>query len=170
VTPLIACVGCGGLVPDEHGPVHRYMTAAPGCWRIYGELTVAGLPTSSRAPLVIDAYAVTHPGTPGPQSTASVWIHLTALCFILERGWSPEQASRLRRMAADAVDGWPWLDPPASMGEVSAVDVHRALAAKDAAAATLLIDRWVDGAWGAWAAQHHRIRTRADDLTGRFLD
>ena len=166
---LVRCVGCRGLVPDEDGPVHRYMTASPGCWRIYGELTAGGLPAVASAALVVDAYAVTHPGTPGPQSTPSVWVHLITLCAILDRGWRVDQAVRLRRVAADAFSGWPWLDRPESMGEVAAVDLARALAAVDPEAPRV-VDRWVVSAWEAWSRHHGPVRERTDDLIKRFLD
>jgi hypothetical protein len=156
-------------VPEEDGPIHRYMTASPGCWRIYGELVAGGLPGSSRSALVVDAYAVTHPGVPGPQSTPSVWIHLLTLCWTLERGWPVDGAIRLRRVGADAFAEWPWLDRPDTMGEVTAVDVARAVRDRDPGASDLVV-RWVEGAWAAWSAHHVAVRARADDLTRRFLD
>ena len=156
-------------MPDEAGPIHRYMTASPGCWRIYTELTATGLPPAACAPLVVDAYAVTHPGVPGPQSTASVWIHLLTLCFTLERGWPVEGAIRLRRTGADAFSGWPWLERPIAMGDATAVDVRRALDDHSPERAADLIGRWVEGAWAAWSHHHEAVRTRADDLARRFL-
>jgi len=166
---LVACVGCRGLVPDEDGPVHRYMTASPGCWRIYTELGAVSMPATARSALTVDAYAVTHPGVPGPQSTPSVWIHLVALCFVVERGCPVEQAVRLRRVGADAFDHWPWLDRPESMGDVTVVDVDRAVEAGDNAVATELVDGWIDAAWGAWSVHHRSIRARADELAARFF-
>ena len=161
----IICVGCHGVVPDIEGPIHRYMTAAPGCWRAYTELLGGGgLPPSTAVGLTVDAYAVTHPGVPGPQSTPSVWIHLLTLCFVLERRWPVEQAIRLRRAAADAFRGWPWLAPPESMGDVTAFDVAAAIALGDGSSAISMTRRWVDGAWSAWAAHHAAIRARADFL------
>ena len=160
----IVCVGCRGVVPDIDGPIHRYMTAAPGCWRAYTELLGGGLPPSPAAGLTVDAYAVTHPGVAGPQSTPSVWIHLVTLCFVLERRWPVDQANRLRRAGADAFRGWPWLVAPESMGEITAIDVAAALAAGDGGAAVSLTRRWVDGAWAAWGSHHPAVRARADFL------
>jgi hypothetical protein len=160
----IACVGCRGVVPVVDGPIHRYMTASPGCWRAYTELLGGGLPPSPAAGLIVDAYAVTHPGVPGPQSTPSVWIHLLTLCFVLERRWPVDEAFRLRRLASDAFRRWPWLTPPASMGDVSAIDLSDALAAGDGASAIDLTRRWVDGAWTAWADHHRAVRARAAGL------
>jgi len=165
----VACVGCRGLVPDEDGPVHRYMTASPGCWRIYAELGAGGLPPVPRSVLAVDAYAVSHPGVPGPQSTPSVWIHLITLCCTLERGWALDGAIRLRRVAADAFDAWPWLDRPDSMGPVTVVDVARSVAMGDGVAAGRLVDEWVGSAWEAWADHRAAVRSRADDLIRRFF-
>jgi hypothetical protein len=165
VATLVSCVGCGGLVPEVDGPVHRYMTASPGCWRAYTELLAGGMPPSPAAGLTVDAYAVTHPGVPGPQSTPSVWTHLLTLCFVLERRWPVERASHLRRLSADAFAGWQWLAPPDSMGPVTAVDIDAAIRARDGTAAVDLTRRWVDGAWAAWRPHHAAIRGRADSLS-----
>ena len=161
----IECVGCHGVVPDVDGPTHRYMTAAPGCWKAYTELLGGALPPSPAAGLMVDAYAVTHPGIPGPQSTPSVWVHLVTLCFVLERRWPAAQAIRLRRAAADGFRGWPWLEPPASMGKVTAIDLARALEAGDGTRAVELTRRWVDGAWAAWAPHHNAVRARVDAIS-----
>lgn len=58
---MIECVGCRGLVPDVDGPVHRYMTASPGCWQADTELMASDLLPVAEAALSADAYAVTHP-------------------------------------------------------------------------------------------------------------
>lgn len=165
----IVCVGCHGVVPDMDGPIHRYMTAAPGCWRAYTELLGGGgLPPSPAVGLTVDAYAVTHPGIPGPQSTPSVWIHLVTLCFVLERRWPVDQSNRLRRAAADSFHGLPWLTPPESMGDVTAIDVDAALKAGDGSRAIDLTQRWVHGAWAAWATHQPVVRVRAE-LLARHL-
>jgi hypothetical protein len=156
-------------VPDEDGPIHRYMTASPGCWRNYTELVARGLPAVPKSTIVVDAYAVTHPGVPGRQSTPSVWIHLVTLCCILERGWSLDRAIRLRTVAADAFDGWPWLDRPSAMGSITAIDVAEAMAGGEAPRAGHLVESWVDGAWAAWSAHHPAVRRRTDDLVRRFF-
>ena len=36
--PVVACIGCGGLVRAIDGPTHRYMESSPGCWPLYGEV------------------------------------------------------------------------------------------------------------------------------------
>jgi hypothetical protein len=160
----VECVGCGGRVPAIDGPIHRYMTASPGCWQAYTELMAGNLPPSPEAGLAVDAYAVTHPGVAGPQSTPSVWIHLITLCCALERGWPIERAVFLRRLGADSFRGWPWLERPVSMGDVTAIDVAAALQRGDGAAAAGLTARWVRAAWTAWATHHRAIRSQAEAL------
>lgn len=144
------------------------MTASPGCWQAYAGLLVGGLPPSDAIGLMVDAYAVTHPGVPGPQSTPSVWIHLITLCLVLERRWPAGQAIRLRRAAGDSFSGWPWLPRPDSMGEITAIDVANAVALGDGPNAISLTRRWVDGAWAAWAIHHQAVRARADWLARRL--
>lgn len=164
----IECVGCRGRVPDIDGPIHRYMTASPGCWQAYAGLLGGGLPPNDAAGLTVDAYAVTHPGVPGPQSTPSVWIHLVTLCFVLERRWPVGHAMLIRKVGADSFSGWPWLSRPDFMGEVTAIDVADAVAAGDGPAAISLTRRWVDGAWAAWSVHHPAVRARADWLARRL--
>jgi hypothetical protein len=154
-----ACVGCGALVPNIDGPTHRYIDASPGCWAIYTEFAAAGVPASPLSALAVDAYAVQHPGVPGPQSTPSVWIHLIALQLSLERGWRTDQLMRIRAAAADAFDRWPWLEPPRSIGPVTVVDA----AARGASDASV-VDEWVRGAWDAWRDHHPAVRSRAITL------
>jgi hypothetical protein len=156
--PTIECVGCRGRVPDIDGPIHRYMTASPGCWRAYTELMAGGLPPIPESALAVDAYAVTHPGVAGPQATPSVWIHVVTLCCVLERGWPAERAVFLRKLAADRFDRWPWLERPDRMGEISAIDVSLASANRDGAAAAGLVPRWVGGAWQRITARYGRRR------------
>ena len=166
--PRVACVGCGGLVPDIEGPVHRYMLAAPGCWAAYtgllgGTLASVTLP-EPHASLTVDAYAVQHPGVPDPQTTQSVWVHLMTLHMALQRGWPPERLVEIRRVGADSADGWPWLEPPPSMGDVTAIDV----ASGPPDTAPGFVREWTEGAWAAWDRHHDAIRKRAMDLVARF--
>lgn len=167
MTELVACVGCGGHVADVDGPTHRYIGASPGCWALYTTImaggVAGGVPDQFEA-MGVDAYAVQHPGVPGPQSTPSVWVHLIALHLALAGGWPADRLIWIRQMAADAFDRWPWLEPPAAMGSVTIADVA-------AAGDTGIVDvrrRWVEGAWSAWDAHHDAVRERAAWLLARL--
>ena len=163
--PVLACIGCGRPVPNIEGPTHRYLGSSPGCWAAYTTLPFGGMAGPAELPhsaMTVDAYAVQHPGRPGSSSTPSVWIHLAAMHLVLERGWPSDRLVEIRRLVADANDGWPWLTPPGSMGGIGAIDV--AMAAQTEVAA--VVRAWVDAAYGAWADHHDAIRT----LTTRLLD
>jgi hypothetical protein len=163
--PVVTCIGCGRMVPDIDGPTHRYLGSAPGCWAAYTSLPFGGMAGPADLPhaaMTVDAYAVQHPGEPGPSSTPSVWIHLAAMQLVLEGGWPAARLVEIRRAAADANDGWPWLPPPDSMGGVGAIDVTVAPAADVAA----VVRAWVEGAYRAWTDYHPVIRTLAARLFG----
>jgi hypothetical protein len=156
------------MVPRIDGPIHRYMLASPGCWAGYTQMSadpgVAAAVPPSIGPLMVDAYAVQHPGLANPQATQSVWVHLMTLHLAIEAGWPVEQLVRLRRLGADTSDGSPWLDPPLSMGSVTAVDVVDA----DRSSVAEVASSWVDAAWNAWASHHPAIRARAATLVARI--
>jgi Family of unknown function (DUF5946) len=164
----IACIGCGGFVPDQEGPTHRYMLASPGCWEAYTTLLPNAL---GRAPvpdlfgaLTVDAYAVQHPGTPNPQAIQSVWVHLVTLQLALEGGWPIARLVAIRRVGADSSAGLTWLDPPPSMGPVTAIDA----ASADPAAVGDVVRDWVEGAWAAWSIHHAAVRARAAAVERRL--
>ena len=157
---LVRCVGCGAPVPDIDGPTHTYIGASPGCWQAYGELLVRDYGEDRAPPIVelaVDAYAVQHPGVPGRRSSQSVAIHLLILCLVLERGLDPARATRARRHYTHRA--FPWLEPPASQGEVTVLDV---LAARDPAEHAAGVERWARSVWDAWSAHHDTVRRWLD--------
>lgn len=114
--------------------------------------------------LTADAYAVQHPGEPNAQAIQSVWVHLMTLHLALERNWPIDRLVAIRRLGADASDGLGWLEPPASMGTVTAIDV----AGAGLTARGELVHAWVDGAWRAWCDHHDTVRDRAAGLLRRL--
>ncbi len=153
---LVPCVGCGALAPGGDGPTHPYIGASPGCWQAYGELLARDFGGQGPPPiagLAVDAYAVQHPGVPGRRSSQSVAIHLMILGLVLERGMDPERAIRARRHFTHR--DFPWLEPPASQGAVTVLDV---LAARDLAEHAERVERWARSAWAAWSAHHDTVR------------
>jgi len=62
-------------VPDNDGPIHRYLGASPGCWAAYGELSekeASDYRYMRHHQMTVDAYCAQHPGTPSPQAVRSV--------------------------------------------------------------------------------------------------
>ena len=94
------------------------MLSAPGCWELYSRLTSGRYP---RTQLAVDAYAVQHPGVPGPQASQSVCVHLLNLCRVLERGGAVENGPRFLQGLTHR--DYPWLTPPAPAYRVTVVDL-----------------------------------------------
>src|SRR5690348_10328833 len=108
------CVGCGAVVGKIDGPVHRYMTSAPGCWSRYGELlgALAIAPSLQLArAMCVDAYAAQHPGTPNPQAIQSVAVHLVNIFGYVVKN----KPVGIPRMVAHK-GAFHWLTPPSFDG------------------------------------------------------
>jgi hypothetical protein len=150
------CIGCAAIVPRIAGPIHRYMTSAPGCWALWGELNARLLSDPSTAPyrqLCVDAYAVQHPGTPGPQAEQSVAVHLISLYAQLELGFPSDRMPSIVDSMLRTKDGFHWLTPPAFD---SALTV--AVVLKSARNLRVEAREWATSAWHAWSAHHSQIR------------
>ena len=162
----IACVGCGAAVPDTDGPTHAYIGASPGCWALYGELLAGEYLDRDRAAmqrLTVDAYAVQHPGVPGRQSSQSVWVHLVGLCLALEAAQPAARTTALMARFVGSRREFEWLEPPASRGERTILDVR---AASGLDAYHLAVAEWAAAAWVAWAEHHETIRGEVVELLG----
>ncbi len=155
------CRGCGALVPRIDGPTHRYMLSAPGCWSLHGELSARLLGAPGAAAfrqLCVDAYAVQHPGVPGPQAQQSVAVHLISLYAQLECGLASDAAPRLLQLATAVKGRYRWLEPPSFAGGRTIVDVVHAGDLAGAARA------WAEDAWRAWEAHHEQVRAWYEGL------
>lgn len=161
----VTCPGCGARVPDaEEMRRHLYVGSAPGCFLLYSEVLAREYGDIRYTPahqLTVDAYAVQHPGVPERRAVQSVAIHLVGLCLTLERGRGPLELPRLRQRLAAPDRVFPWLTPPASVGEVTVLDVH---AASTPEAHRAMVDRWARSAWAAWTPHHDQVRAWADEL------
>ena len=157
--PLVACWGCGALVPEIDGPTHRYIGASPGCWELHGEVMLREIePQFSRlSQLTVDTYAVQHPGVDVPQARQSVAVHLMSICLQVERGARQEEATRMLQVVLPSKNRpvFPWLEPPASRGAVTVLDV---LAAEGVEAHLAAVRHWAESVWAAWDAYHPQVR------------
>jgi len=153
----IRCLGCGALVPEQAGPVHAYMLAAPGCWALYGSLQPwkgaltgdAGLTTAQRA---VDCYAAQHATNPDRRNRQSVAVHLMSLCASIEQGVSGTQ---LRTRIGDWTHrDYPLLAPRPAAYPVTVRDVAEAGERSRAA----VIDDWAISTWAAWSLHHGMLR------------
>lgn len=161
----VRCHDCGAVVPDipEIRTGHLYVGAIPGCWAVYTELMGRELSNPRLAGvhmLAVDVYMAQHPGTPGRQAAQSAWVHLVGLCLVLEHGFDVVMSARAKARVAAPDAAFEWLEPPASLGVVTVLDV---LAAPDAEGAAA-VRRWAESVWAAWSPHHAAIRARAAGL------
>jgi hypothetical protein len=103
--------------------------------------------------LVVDAYAVQHPGGSLPQQVQSVGIHLMTLALVLEDGAGPESGPSLHRAMVKRPVFHP-LTRPDSVGELTFDHVRLG-------GSVSLTQRsayeWARSAWEAWAAHHETV-------------
>lgn len=160
----VRCIGCGGLVPDVEGPVHRYLESSSGCWRLYGEVLAreySDLAFWAAHRLTVDSYAVQHPGRSSPQTIQSVCVHLLSLYLVLERGADPQYATRAMQTMVRQKDRFVWLTPRSSLGRITVVDVA---AASTAAEHGQRVRAWAESAWSAWSPHHEIVRGWAPSI------
>ena len=164
---ILACPGCGALVPDIDGPTHAYLGASAGCWAAWGAFQARSFASPAIAavqPLAVDVYAVQHPGLAERRAIQSVWVHLVSLCLILERGRSPADGIRAKQLLLAGARTFSRLEPPVGPYATTVLDVA---AITDAAAVPGAVRRWADGTWEAWRAHHAAVRARAVALDAR---
>jgi hypothetical protein len=143
------------------------MVSAPGCWQLYGEVLAreySNVQYMSVHQLTVDAYAVQHPGKPEPRAIQSVGLHLMSLYQTQVNDRKPHQANLFLQQAAQHKPELVWLEPPASMGHITVVDVH---AANSADAHRSVVQAWAKAAWDAWSAHHETVAAWVQQVESR---
>ena len=157
IETVIRCFSCRALVPDIEGPTHRYMTTAPGCWKLYGDLLAREFSDYFDRDihgLTVDTYAVTHPGEPQRVAIQSVDAHLLRIYFRLEKGWSGERAPAFMKKIVEndeLKEQFTWLEPPLSEDVMNVTDV---LTARDFEEHKALVNAWARSVWDVWKDKH----------------
>ena len=155
---LKMCVGCGALVPDIDGATHKYIGAPAGCWAVFGEVLAkefSDVAYFSVHQLTVDTYAVQHPGTPSRQSIQSVAVHLVSLFCQLGHGFDSTQVIEIMKRLSKRSEKFVWLEPPASLGEITILDVVKA---KDAIEHKSVVREWASAVWQAWSPHHEVVQ------------
>jgi hypothetical protein len=129
---------------------------------IYGEVLAREYGEYAYPPvhrLTVDAYAAQHPGVPSRRSIQSVAVHLIGLHLILERGYEPGRATAAIRGVLARGQDFVWLDPPASPGAVTVLDVFEA---RGLAEHTERVEEWAGSVWEAWEDPYDTVRRWTD--------
>jgi Family of unknown function (DUF5946) len=157
---LEPCVGCGAILPViPDGPVHRYMTSSAACWAIFNTLNdpERSLEFVAFNALIVDAYAVQHPGVPSSQQAInSVAVHLMTLHGIFEKKFKPDQAVWLRQRpgrpgSVDKHSRFHWLTPPSFANCLTVADVA---AGETPHERSSIVEAWVRDVWKTWSELH----------------
>lgn len=159
-----ACPGCGALVPDVSGPVHKYVPSLPGCWRTFGEIQADeaqrfGYPAVHR--VVVDAYMAQHPGDGRDRrDRQSVFVHLVALCAVLEHGLTDPYVTKMLGGVIRRRDGdFPVLQRRKGPGELTVLHMVGAAGLADYERRAR---EWATAVWDSWSAQHELVRTELE--------
>lgn len=153
----VRCLGCGALVPDLVGPVHGYMLAAPGCWKIFGSIMARPdfFKDATSAQWCVDSYAAQHATNDERRNRQSVAVHLMSLSASLEDGVA---GARLRTLigqwAAGMRDAPPVLQPRPGAFTCTVGDLEAASPASRRNMAKV----WASSTWDAWAGHHEQVR------------
>jgi hypothetical protein len=148
------CPGCGLTMPRRDTARNDgYYNASPECWSVYTEVLAAEYSNAvlfgQVHQLTVDTYAVQHAG--GPHPDKSVFIHLSGLHLVLERGLRPTTVPPLLQQLATRMQSWPHYQPPADVGPLTVCDI--ALAEDHGT----LVRQWALQVWRAWSAHHPEI-------------
>jgi Family of unknown function (DUF5946) len=151
------CPQCGAVVPAVHGPVHKYVPSAPGCWQIFGQVQADearrfGYPAAHR--LVVDAYMAQHPGDGSDRrDRQSVFVHLAGLCAALDLQLPPSSATNMLRRVLQQHDDFPVLARDDGPGELT---VSHIVDVCDLTEYDRRAHAWARSVWQTWE-QHHAL-------------
>lgn len=161
------CPQCGAVVLDIEGPVHKYVPAAAGCWKTFGEvqadeLARFGYPPAHR--LVVDAYMAQHPGDGSNRhERQSVFAHLCGLYARLELDVPPARATEILRRVVSGRDDFPVLRRDGGPGRPTVLHM---IGARDVDDYDRRAREWGEAVWRSWARHHREIEMVVSDLAG----
>lgn len=145
------------MAPGVPGPVHAYVPASPGCWRLFCSLTdwmqpLIGGDGSTVAQLVVDSYMVQHATNPDRRNRQSVAVHLMSLCASVEH-----------RVPGDALSnrlgGWTHRDYPELLPRPVGFEITvEQVASTPTPRRQVVVGAWARSVWDAWVPNHEVIR------------
>jgi hypothetical protein len=158
--PIEICPGCGVALPAHEGPTHPYMLGSAACWRGYGALLAAQYSDPQRMrfhQVIVDAYAVQHPGGDDPRAVQSVAIHLMTLALFVDRGVDPALGTQLHKQMV-ARPAFHRLQRPDTAAEGALTFQHVPLDGNVAVARERAYE-WAASVWATWEPHRDVVRS-----------
>ncbi len=156
------CPGCGALLDEVEGPVHRYMDGSPACFMLFNQILACEYSDPALFPthrLTVDTYAVQHPGqAKSRQQIQSVGLHLARLGLQLDRPIAPKETNDVMLGLGKHKHTLKYLESPARF-RITAADV--AVFAGSADHSDTVKD-WARSTWEDWSDHHDYIRAWAE--------
>ena len=84
----------------------------------------------------------------------SVGVHLIRLCLTVEQGFDVRESNRVMVAVSKVKERFGWLEPPASLGEVTVADVADL---EDVEKHRAAVGLWASSVWAAWANHHETV-------------
>ncbi|MCL4510248.1 MAG: DUF5946 family protein [Bacteroidetes bacterium] len=106
--------------------------------------------------LTVDTYAIQHSGKPSRQSIQSVNTHLISLYLVLEKGLEDVEATQAIGKVLEHVSEFVWLEPPVPNGQMTVLDVVKAV---DFSEHQKLVEKWARDVWNAWSVYHYIVQS-----------
>lgn len=151
------CPGCGALLEEASGPVHRYMDGSPACFMLFNQVLAfeysdrALLPTHR---LTVDTYAVQHPGKARTrQQIRSVGLHLARLGLQLESPMPPKETNDVMLGLGKRKRTLDYIEVPSHF-ELTIADVAEFAGTPRHSEK---VSSWANSAWEAWSDHHDYI-------------
>lgn len=151
------CCGCKGVFEKMSGPTHRYMSSAPKCWALYGDILEREYSNPdyfSVHRLTVDTYAIQHPGSPSSECISSVALHLLSLHSVFEVKSSLLQASNTIKTATQSKGLFEWLPPPIPSNQITVLNIIKASNSKEHVD---MVWNWAENTWNAWSCHHDKV-------------
>ena len=143
-----------GLEPDLRG------NASAECHALRDELTYYTLAHGDPRFIhqhLVDAYGAQH--VPDSKSTIGAAFALAGLYLAVERGFTGREVQKMHMVMGRQSKQWPRFIPPTDVGPLTVADV---LAAEPGPARDEKLMQWCASVWGAWSAEHGRVREMLD--------
>jgi len=144
------------------------MTSVPGCWDTFGDVVgreFSGWWIGEVHRLVVDSYAVQHPGDGSRQAVQSVGLHLVALHLTLEGSVPHQSVTRALQVGTGGAVTFHALRAPSDPGWRTVLDVVPATSLAEHEA---LARAWAASVWEAYAPHHDTVRAWAREILARL--